>query len=74
MSIRIEDESTHLENRYQLYIDNGPRALLTEKNGLVQLVWQVQGPQYWPEARMLLQGLLELSIIADSISGAKSVH
>lgn len=30
-SIEIRDESTHEEQRFQLYIDGGPRALLSKK-------------------------------------------
>lgn len=70
-TIEIRDESTHSEQRFQLYIDGGPRALVTKTNGSVQLHWQVYGPQYWPEAKALMQGLLELSVIADELSGEK---
>lgn len=71
-SIEIRDESTHDQQRFQLYIDGGPRALLTKKHGTVELVWQVYGPQYWPEAKVLIQGLLELSVVADQLSGEKN--
>ena len=71
-TIEIRDESTHEEQRFQLFIDGGPRALLTKKCGTVQLIWQVYGPQYWPEAKVLIQGLLELSVLADQLSGEKN--
>lgn len=71
-SIEIRDESTHDQQRFQLYIDGGPRVLLTKKHGTVELVWQVYGPQYWPEAKVLMQGLLELSVVADQLSGEKN--
>jgi hypothetical protein len=71
-SIEIHDESVGTEQRFQLYVDGGPRALLVKKHGDVQLIWQVQGPQYWPDAKALLQGLLELSVIADKLSGEKN--
>jgi len=70
-SIEIRDESTCDEQRFQLYIDDGPRAAVTKHGGLVQFHWQVHGPQYWPQAQVLLQGLLELSTIADKLSGEK---
>lgn len=70
-TIEIIDESTHEEIRFQLYIDGGRRALVSKKSGTVQLHWQVYGPQYWPEAQVLMQGLLELSVIADQLSGDK---
>lgn len=71
-TIEIRDESTNDEQRFQLYIDGGARALLTKKHGTVQLNWQVHGPQYWPEAKVLMQGLLELSVLADRLSGEKN--
>lgn len=71
-TIEIVDESTHNEIRFQLYIDGGRRAFVSKKNGSVQLHWEVYGPQYWPEAKVLMQGLLELSVIADQLSGEKN--
>ena len=71
-TIEIRDESTHEEQRFQLYIDGGPRALLSKKHGAVQFHWQVYGPQYWPEAKVLMQGLLELSVLADQLSGEEN--
>ncbi len=71
-TIEIRDESTHDEQRFQLYIDGGPRALVTKKHGTVQFHWQVYGPQYWPDAKVLMQGLLELSVTADKLSGEKN--
>jgi hypothetical protein len=70
-TIEIRDESTHDEQRFQLYIDGGPRALVTKKGGAVQFHWQVYGPQYWPEAQVLMQGLLELSVFANKLAGEK---
>ena len=71
-SIEIHDESVGAEQRFQLYINGSPCALVLKKDGDTQLVWQVQGPQYWPNAKALLQGLLELSVIADKLSGEKN--
>lgn len=70
-TIEIHDESTHDEQRFQLYIGGGPRALVTKRGGTTQFHWQVYGPQYWPQAQVLLQGLMELSMIADKLSGEK---
>jgi hypothetical protein len=72
-SIEIIDESTDTEIRHQLYIDGGRRALVSKKNnGAVEIHWQVYGPQYWDDAKVLMQGLLELSVIADKLSGEKN--
>lgn len=68
-SIEIRDESTHEERRFHLLIGGYPRALLKKRNRTVELVWEVYGPQYWPKARVLMQGLLELSVLADQLSG-----
>lgn len=70
-TIKIVDESTDDEIRHVLYIDGGPRATLTKKHSLVNFNWQVYGPQQWPEAKNLILGLLELSILADQLHGAK---
>ena len=70
-TIEIIDESTHEEIRFQLYINGGRRAFVSKKSGTVQFHWQVYGPQYWPEAKVLMQGLLELSVITDKLSGEK---
>lgn len=70
-TIEIADESTDDEQKFQLYIDGGPRACLTKKHGIVELNWEVYGPQYWPHAKVLMQGLLELSVLADKLSGEK---
>lgn len=67
--VQIKNESTDSEERYELYINGGSRATLTKKGGIVSLNWQVYGPQYWPDAKWLMQGLLELSVIADQLSG-----
>lgn len=72
LNIDIQDESTHNEERFQLYINGAAKALVTKKNGMVQMHWQVHGPQHWPNAKVLMQGLLELSIIADQLSGEKN--
>lgn len=70
-SIQIVDESTYDVVRYQLYIDGGRRAVVTKKGDTVELVWQVYGPQYWPQAEVLMNGLLQLSVIADQLSNGK---
>lgn len=70
-SIAICDESTIDERRFRLFVDGAPRALLKKRNDTVQLTWQVYGPQRWPEAKVLIQGLLELSVLADQLSGEK---
>jgi len=71
-TMKIVDESTHNEQRFQLYIENGACGLVTKKNNIVHLHMQVSGPVGWPDAKVLIQGLLELSVIADKLSGEKN--
>jgi len=75
-TIKIVDESIHNEIRWQLYIDDSKYACVSKstnsKNGMVQFHWQIYGPQYWLKAKVLMQGLLELSIIADQLSESKN--
>jgi len=67
--MEIRNESTDEEDKFQLYVDGGPRACVVKRAGMVQLHWEVYGPQEWPKAKKLLQGLLELSVIADQLYG-----
>jgi len=71
-AIEIVDEGMYDHVRFQLYIDGSRCAAITKAPKCpVQFVWQVHGPQYWPAAKELLQGLLELSVIADNLTGEK---
>ena len=72
-TIKIVDESTNDEVRLQLYIDGQRRAFVSKKYGYVSMHWEVYGPQQWPEAKNLLQGLLQLSVWADQLSGKNNV-
>lgn len=68
-TIKIVDESTSRRDiRFQLYIDGCRRGLLTKRDGRVRFHWEVYGPQQWPEAKVLLQGLLDLSVLADQLT------
>lgn len=62
------DSSGNLVEVHQLYIDGGRKANVRKTNGRVVINWAVYGPQEWPEAKILLQGLLELFVLADSIA------
>lgn len=68
-TIEIIDESVDGEERHQLYIDGQRRAVVTRVRNVVHLNWQVYGPQRWPEAEVLMKGLLELSVIANKLAG-----
>lgn len=66
--IKIVDESTDGDIHIQLYVDGCRRAFISNRGGSINLHWEVYGPQSWPEAKVLIQGLMDLSIIADSLS------
>ena len=66
----IIDVSTDTETAYQLRIDGQRRVLLTRrKSGEIKMNWQVCGPIGIDESKQLIQGLLELYIIADQLTG-----
>lgn len=67
-TIDIRDESIDGEARYRLYVDGTPKVTLVKKRGVVELRWEVYGPMRWQEARVLVQGLAELTVIADQLS------
>lgn len=69
-TIEIRDESEDNERRFRLYIDGAPRAFVKRKqNGLVTMHLEVYGGLQWQEAKVMMQGLLQLSVIADQLSG-----
>ena len=70
-SLEVRDESIDGERRLRLYIDRCPRALLTVRRGEAQVHLQVYGPLYLDEFQRLLQGLLELRLAADQLTGEK---
>ena len=68
--IEILDESTDAEKRFQLTVRGSPVALLTRsKYGHINITWQVYGPQVWPDAQIIIRGLLHLTAIADQLTG-----
>lgn len=67
-NINIQDESTDEEKRFQFYVGECQRGLVTQgKNGQVKFHWQTAGPSRLEEARVWIQGLLELSMIAEQL-------
>jgi hypothetical protein len=70
--MEIVDESTDDEAKFRLYIDGAPRAFVRKKHNRVDMCWEVYGPQQWPAAKILLQGLLQLSVWADQLAEEES--
>ncbi len=73
-TIEIVDESTADQERHQLYIDGQRRGFVKRANGKVTMHWEVYGPQGWPDAKVLMSGLLQLSVIADQLSGVRDAE
>jgi len=72
--IEILNKSTETRDLFELHVGGGLRASVTKREGLVEVHWEVFGPQYWPQAKVLMQGLLELSVVADQLSGGKVIE
>lgn len=68
----IIDESTDGEKKFALMHLGARKATLVAKHGDITFHWQVYGPQYWPVTKPLIQGLLDLSIIADQLMGERN--
>lgn len=67
-NINIRNESTDGEIRYQFYVGECHRGLVTlGKDGRVKFHWQTAGPSNLEESRIWIQGLLELSMIAEQL-------
>lgn len=69
MAYEIQDTGEEGRERFVLLVDGVPTAAVTKVGDQpVQLVWLVYGPQYWPAAKEVLLGLLELSVHADRLT------
>lgn len=68
-TIEIRDRTELGVPRFELLVDGCHRALVTgnPKNGEVNFHWGVYGPVHHQEAKVMLQGLLELSMVADQL-------
>lgn len=67
-NINIQDESADGEKRFQFYVGECRRGLVTQgKDGRVKFHWQTAGPCNLDESRIWIQGLLELSMIAEQL-------
>lgn len=65
MNIRIERTAS---DEHTLFVQDFPAARVQVTPAGVVLNWAVYGPQQWPEAKLVLEGLLELSLLADQLS------
>lgn len=68
----IVDASDEKVTRYELVVnDTRYAALVADKQGHVTINWMIYGPQTWPDAQAMVRGVLQLSVIADQLSGGK---
>jgi hypothetical protein len=71
-TIEIRDETYILKEKdipkHVLYVDGTRVGYVTLVGGAVQMGWEIYGPQYWPDAKAMLQGLMELGCVADQLS------
>lgn len=70
MTYEIRDEGTLKDEKNFVLLVNGSRmaAVTKVRNQPTQLVWMIYGPQYWPAAKEVLLGLLELGVHADRLT------
>lgn len=69
MSNEIRDESTEDQKRFQLYVNNEPRGLVTlGSDHRVRVYWQAVGPFSLGETKAWIEGLFNLTVIADKLS------
>lgn len=67
--IEIVNASTDDQEQYELNVGSALRVVtLQVTHGIVKFNWGVYGPIQWPEAKAMLEGMLELSVLADQIS------
>ena len=69
--IVIREASTDKVDCFELYVKGSRQAAVSRQDGRVELNWLVDGPQYWPKAKLLMQGLIELTLIAEQWSSVK---
>ena len=68
MSIRIEETTRGDVEQYTLHVNDFPAAHVQVLPHGVVLNWAVYGPLNWPEAKLMLEGLLELGLLADKLT------
>ena len=56
---------TDTQHGLQLEVDGAPVALIRERKGCLDLIWQVRGPQDLIQARQTILGLLDLLVVYD---------
>lgn len=69
-TIKIVEEQDDGNTIYQLYIDGGRRAVLTQtKEDKLYFELQFSGEFHWDEARVFVQGIIKLAEVGDKLAG-----
>ena len=55
------------EHGLQLFVEGGPIATIRQRDGLLDLIWDIRGPQDLAKARAAITGLLDLLVVYDSM-------
>lgn len=64
-------ELTETDEGLLLEVEGSPMALLRERHGTVDLVWQIRGPQQLDVFRATIEGLLQLLVHYDAKANTK---
>lgn len=67
----IKDESTAYKTRYVLYRSGVPSISVEKADGVVVFKWMIYGPQYASESKELIQGILDMTVIADQLENKR---
>lgn len=68
MDISITEEEYDGFCIMRLTVDGQEVAKAVSKAGRpVEFTWEIYGPQYWPKAQQIIQGLVQLSVVADAM-------
>lgn len=63
-------ELNQTDQGLQLEVEGAPVALIRERGGCLDLVWQLRGPQDLQQARHTIMGLLHLLVAYDTMGHA----
>lgn len=66
-SVQIVDESMDDIKSFRLFVNQSPVAVVRKQHGKVRFNFMVHGPLQWAEAQLVLDGFLQMAIIADKL-------
>lgn len=60
-------EVVETDQGLQLMVEGSECALIRERGGCLDLIWQVRGPKDLVQSRHIVAGLLDLLVVYDSL-------